>query len=113
MDTYAIWFDLADGREDLAIADAIDAYLGALRDLGAVEDWSLERRKFGFGPDGLGEFHVRIRVRNLTQLDEAFHHAAARAEPLESLHRAVFSRVRNFRSGLYRDFPDPVRQPSG
>lgn len=109
MDTYAIWFDLAPGARDLELADAIDAWLGMLREAGTIEAWSLERRKFGFGPDSLGEFHVRIHVRDLAQLDAAFRVAATRAEPTESLHAAVFRRVTNFRSGLYRPFPDPER----
>lgn len=109
MDTYAIWFDLAPGSRDLELARAVDGWLGALRGQGAIEGWSLERRKFGFGPEGLGEFHVRIQVRDLAQLDAAFRVAAARAEPLESLHAEVFRRVANFRAGLYRPFPDPER----
>ena len=109
MDTYAIWFDLAPGTRDLELADAMDAWLGALSAAGTIEAWSLERRKFGFGPDGLGEFHVRIHVRDLAQLDAAFDLAATRAEPLESLHVEVFRRVANFRSGLLRPFPDPQR----
>lgn len=109
MDTYAIWFDLASGARDLELADAIDGWLGELRGLGVIEGWTLERRKFGFGPDGLGEFHVRIHVRDLAQLDAAFRVAAARSGPTESLHAEVFRRVANFRSGLYRPFPDPER----
>ena len=109
MNAYAIWFDLAPGARDLEIADAIDAWLGALRERGTIEGWSLERRKFGFGPDGLGEFHVRIHVRDLAQLDAAFQVAAAREGETERLHAEVFRRVVNFRSGLYRPFPDPER----
>lgn len=109
MDTYAIWFDLAPGARDLELVDAMNGWLGALRDLGTVESWTLERRKFGFGPDGLGEFHVRIHFRDLAQLDEAFQVAAVRDGSKERLHIEVFSRVTNFRSGLYRPFPDPQR----
>jgi hypothetical protein len=114
VDTYAIWVDLADSSKDLEFSENLAAYLGDLQSRGAIEGYTLERRKLGFGPDGLGEFHIRIAVRDLAQLDEAFTHAAARADPVEGKHAAVFRMVRNFRSALYRSFPDPVRsQASG
>lgn len=109
MNVYAIWVDLIDGREDLELAKAIDAYLGFLQDQGHVESWTLERRKFGFGPDDLGEFHVRILTKDLDSLDKAFMVVATRDGEVESLHSQVFRRVKNFKSGLYRTFPDEVR----
>lgn len=109
MDTYAIWVDLVDGSKDREFAENLASYMGELQAHGAIEGYSLERRKLGFGPDGLGEFHVRIRVRDLAQLDAAFHHAATRAEPFESKHAAVFRLVRNFKAGLYREYPDVAR----
>ena len=45
----------------------------------------------------------------LAQLDAAFRHVATRAEPVESVHFAVNSKVTNLTFALYRDFPDPVR----
>lgn len=111
VDVYAIWFDLAPGAKDLDVARAIDGWLGLLRSQNAIEGWSLERRKLGFGPDGLGEFNCRIYTRDLAQLDAAFRIAATRSDPAEGHHREVFSRVVNFRAGLYRSFPDPERIP--
>lgn len=109
MNTYAIWVDLREGREDLAFCDAVDAFLGSLKAQGLLESFTLERRKFGFSPDGLGEFHIRIQTKTLDQLDQAFHHTATRSGEIESLHANVFSRVVNFKSALYRSFPDEVR----
>lgn len=109
MNTYAIWVDLRDSREDLAFCDAVDAFLGSLKSQGLLESFSLERRKFGFAPEGLGEFHIRILTETLDQLDQAFHHAATRSGEIESLHSNVFKRVVNFKSALYRTFPDEVR----
>ena len=43
------------------------------------------------------------------QLEMAFAHVAARAEPVESFHHAVNSKVRDVVFALYRDFPDAVR----
>ena len=108
-DVYMIWVDLADSSQDLEFAEAIQGYLGYLQKYDLILDYSIERRKFGFAPESLGEFHIRIHTRNLDQLDRAFQVAARREEPLESLHANVFRRVVNFKSALYRPFPDPFR----
>jgi hypothetical protein len=109
MNTYAIWVDLIEGSQDLAFAEAVHAFMAHFQSQGLVASYTLERRKFGFGPDGLGEFHVRIQTQSLDQLDQAFHQAATRTGEIEILHAEVFRRVKNFRSGLYRTFPDAVR----
>ncbi|HAY14977.1 MAG TPA: hypothetical protein PLB31_10835 [Fimbriimonadaceae bacterium] len=109
MNTYAIWVNLAPGAKDLELVAAVNAYLGALQKEGTVESWSIQRRQFGFGPAELGEFMIQIRTQNLTQLEAAFTHAARRSGELERMHVEVYSRVQDFRSGLYRDFPDAVR----
>lgn len=109
MNVYAIWVDLVDGKEDLPFADAVHRYLEHFTTSGFVESYSLERRKFGFGPDDLGEFHIRILTKDLDSLDQAFFQAATRSGEVENLHAEVFRRVKNFRSGLYRSFPDEVR----
>ena len=110
MNTYAIWVDLAAGQSDLEFSNSLNAYLGHLKDEGLVEGWRLQRRKLGFGPSELGEWLVQIEVQDLAQLDRAFNEAAARTGESDRLHGEVFRRVRNFRSGLYRDFPDLVRE---
>lgn len=109
MDCYDIWSDLKDGRRDLEFAEAVRRYLDDLRARGLVEGWRLTRRKLGFGPEGLGEFHIRIETRDLAQLDLAFRRVATRAPDVESLHGAVYALATNFRAGLSRDFPDPER----
>jgi hypothetical protein len=109
MNTYHMWFDLKDSRRDLELAENIRAYLDHLRTRGLIERWGLERRKFGFGPAVLGEFHATVIVNDLAQLDAAFGHVATRAGEVERLHHPVYSMVSNFTSALYRDFPDPER----
>ena len=113
MNYYDIWCDLKDSRTDLAFARAVDAYLGHLRSLGRLESWTLARRKFGFGPDQLGEFHLRLAFKDLAQMDAAFGVVATRSGEVERLHIPVYSMVTNFKSALMRDFPDPERAPDG
>jgi hypothetical protein len=112
MNYYDIWVNLKDSRQDLEFARAVDAYMGHLKNQGKLEGWRLTRRKFGFGPDDLGEFHIRLEFRDLAQLDAAFSEVATRTGEVENLHRPVYSMVTNFKSALYRDFPDPERHCS-
>lgn len=111
MNSYHMWFNLKNTRPpaDLEFAKAVDAYLGHLKAQGKVESWSLSRRKFGFGPPGLGEFHCVVRFKDLAQFDAAFGEVATRAGEIERLHHPVYSSVTDFTSALYRDFPDPQR----
>jgi hypothetical protein len=109
MNSYHMWFDLRDSRKDVEFADAVKAYLDHLAARGLVERWTLQRRKFGFGPDGLGEFHCVVHVKDLTQFDAAFGHVATRSGEVERLHMPVYSSVVNFKSALYRDLPDAER----
>ncbi|HJP83286.1 MAG TPA: DUF6614 family protein [Fimbriimonadaceae bacterium] len=110
MNHYEIWVDLAPGANDLEFVQAVQNYLNHFRDQGKVESYTIRRRKFGFSPPELGEFYISIAFRSLAQLDEAFFVAATRDESVEQLHREVYSRVCNFKSALYRDFPDEVRK---
>jgi hypothetical protein len=88
----------------------VGAYLGWLKDRGKIAGWTLTRRKFGFGPEHLGEFHIVVSTETLAQLDEAFMSVAPREGEVQRLHAAVYSMVTDFKSALYRDFPDEVRR---
>lgn len=109
MNSYMIWVNLAPGATDLELVDAVNAYAKHFEDNGAVESWRIRRRKFGFGPPELGEFCIEFDFINLAQMDRAFEMAARRDGEMEKLHSEVYSRVKDFRSGLFRDFPDKVR----
>lgn len=109
MNCYEIWVDLAPGAKDLEFVAAVENYLGALKNLGHIEHFRIKRRKFGFGPEALGEFWISIETKDLAQLDAAFHAVSPREGEMERLHVAVFSRITNYKSGLWRDFPDPER----
>ncbi len=110
MDHYHIWFDLKPGVKDMDFARSLARYMDHLKQHGLIEGWHLTRRKLGFGPRDLGEFHAVMATKNLAQLDEAFAHVASRREPVEGVHFDVNSQVQNLTFALYRDFPDAVRQ---
>jgi hypothetical protein len=110
MNYYHTWFNLKPGTNDLELCRAMARYMGQLKDRGAIEDWTLTRRKLGFGPKGLGEFHIVMETRDLAQLDAAFGFVATRSEPVESVHFDVNSKVQDLTIALYRDFPDPERR---
>lgn len=113
MDHYEIWVNLKDSRRDLEFAAAVRDYMEHLKADGRIAGWSLRRRKLGFGPAELGEFHISIATEDLAQLDRAFSLAATRSGEVEKRHAAVYAMVTDFRSALYRDFPDPVRGGAG
>jgi hypothetical protein len=113
MDHYHGWFDLKPGVKDADFAHSLSRFMDHLKSRGLIEGFRLGRRKLGLGPAELGEFHLMIETRNMAQLDEAFAHVASRAEPVESVHFDVNSKVQNIKFGLYRDFPDPVRREGG
>lgn len=109
MDHYHIWFNLKDTTKDLEFAERLHGYLGHLTKGGLIESYTLARRKLGFGPSEIGEFHIDIITNGLEQLDRAFTAAAARSGVVEDLHHKVYESITDFRSALYRDFPDAVR----
>ncbi len=109
MNTYEIWCNLAPGAKDMELVAALRGYLGHFRQQGLVQSYRIRRRKFGFGPATLGEFCISIEFRNLADMDLVFGQAAQRAGEVEKLHMEVYSRVKDFQSALYRDFPDEGR----
>jgi hypothetical protein len=113
MNIYHMWFNLKEAyqgpQRDIEFSKAVDAYLGALRDQGLIAGYRLTRRKFGFGPPSLGEFHCEVYCESLDQLDKAFGVVARRSGDIERLHHPVYSAVTDFQSALYRDFPADER----
>lgn len=108
MNLYEMWFDRGPGATDTELVAAIHNWLNFLKDRGEIESFRLSRRKFGFGPAGMGEFHVTVETHSLDQLDQAFMTAASRFGEVETLHKEVYSRITNYSSALYRDYPDEV-----
>ena len=110
MDIYDIWVDLKPGQRDLEFVEHVGRYLGKLKADGHIEGFRISRKKLGFGIPGLGEFHIAIETKDLAQLERAFQSVSSRADPIETFHLAVNSRVVNFQAALYREFPDPHRR---
>lgn len=106
---YHVWCDLRPGASDMEFAAAARRYLDALKEAGHLTGWRLSRRKLGFAPPDLGEFHIVMDFATLADLDTAFAAVSERTDPVEGLHHAVNSRVTNFKAALYRDFPDTHR----
>jgi len=110
VDIYHAWFDLKEGVGDAEFAEHLRSYMAHLEGQGLVAGWRLTRRKLGLGPPHLPEFHLMMDTEGLAQLDAAFALVSTRSMPVEGLHHAVNSRVRNVTFALYRDFPDPGRR---
>lgn len=109
MNYYQAWFNLKNSAKDLEFTEKVHSFLGHLKEKRMIEGYRLTRRKLGFGPPGLGEFHISIEVKDLAQLDEAFLLAATRGPGIEPLHAGVYAAIEDVKFALYRDFPDSVR----
>ena len=110
MNIYHIWASLKPGVSDMEFTAAVKEYLGLLQNDGLLESFRITRRKLGLGVEELLDFHIMVEFRDLEQFDRTFGRVAARAEPIESLHHAVNSRVARVKFALYRDFPDDIRE---
>jgi len=109
MDVYHIWFNLKPGVRDLDFVASARAYLDLLKEGGHLVGYRVTRCKLGLAPPQLREWHITIDFENLTQIDAAFGQVSSRADPVESFHHAVNSKVQDAFFALYRDFPDPGR----
>lgn len=113
MDIYHVWCNLCPGVSDLDFTEDVRRYLGHLEDEGRLSSYRLTRRKLGLGPHSLGEFHIAMEFRDLAHLDGAFRKVARRADPVESFHHAMSSKVTDVTFALYRDFPEATRELGG
>ena len=109
MDVYHIWCNLKPGVRDLDFVNGVRAYLDSLRRAEQLRGYRITRAKLGLVPPQLREFHIAIEFDDLAQLQSAFETAATRADPIESLHHQVNSKVQDAFFALYRDFPDEGR----
>lgn len=110
MDIYHAFFDLDHGQSDVGFADDMADFMAYLIKHEKIEGWRLMRRKLGLGPEGMGEFHLMVEVKDLAQLDDAFSMASERSGDMEVKHAHVNQKVKGLKFALYRDFPDPHRK---
>lgn len=109
MDVYYVWFNLKNGVRDTQFAQNVHSYLGHLKEQDLLIGYRITRRKLGLAPPQLPEWNITIEFEDLAQMDRAFNRAASRADPVESLHQAVNSKVEDVFFALYREFPDSTR----
>lgn len=107
---YHAFFTLKPGVGDLEFSESLSRYMAYLESQSMIAGWRLSRRMLGLGPKEMGEFHAVIELESLAQFDAAFGEVSTRAEPAESFHHAVNSKVDKVTFALYRDFPDPWRK---
>ena len=109
MDIYHIWCNLKPGVQDLEFVEGLRAYLDHLHHKGQLEGYRITRAKLGFRPAQLRDFHITLEFEDMTQMQAAFDNVSSRADPVESLHHSVNSKVQDIFFALYRDFPDETR----
>jgi Family of unknown function (DUF6614) len=109
LDIYHVWCNLKPGVLDTDFADNVRTYLERLRHEGRLHAYRITRCKLGFRPPELREFHITLEFDGMTQMQSAFDQVSSRAEPIESFHHAVNSKVQDVFFALYRDFPDAHR----
>jgi hypothetical protein len=109
MDIYHAWFNLKEGVRDTEFVQDVCKFLDHLKNQGGLAAYRITRRKLGLGPPQLPEWNVILEFESLAQMDESFSRVASRADPIESIHHAVNSKVKDAFFALYRDFPDRVR----
>jgi hypothetical protein len=110
MDVYHIWFNLKDGVRDVDFTDAVHLYLGHLKAAGTLAAFRITRCKLGLGHPNLPEWNITIDFQDMAHLDAAFGEVSTRANPVEGLHHAVNSKVKDVFFALYREFPDAGRR---
>jgi hypothetical protein len=109
LDIYHIWCNLKPGVRDLEFVQGVRGYLDHLRDKRQLLSYRITRAKLGFKPPQLRDFHITIEFEDLSQMQLAFDNVSSRADPVESLHHVVNSKVQDIFFALYRDFPDEAR----
>ena len=90
MNYYHLWVDLLETQKAMEFCRAVDDYLGHLREQKLIEGHQCTRRKLGFGPPELGEFHVVIEVKDMAQFERTFKAVARPDEKTARLHANVY-----------------------
>lgn len=101
--------DLHHEAKALVFANAVDQWMGYLKERGVIQTWRLLRRKLNLASDTNRDFLLEIEFTDMSQLDQAFRVLGEMDENVERLYANVNTLIAAADFGLYRPFPDPER----
>jgi hypothetical protein len=110
MNLFHIYCDLKDRTRAVDFAEDVQAFLSYLHEREYIEGYRITRRKFGFDPPKLGEFHIIIECQSADQLNSAMEFVSQKKEDSENFHRAVQAYTKGITVSLYSDYPEPTRK---
>ena len=106
---YIVMIDLHQEARALQFASAMSEWMEHLKAKGTIEGWTLSRRKLNLAADSFGDFMLSVDVRDLEQLDRAFHLSGSTDDTVSELYRSVHTLIKHAEFGLFREFPDAQR----
>ena len=112
MNHFHIWCSLREGTAEREFADEAQELLADLHARELCEGFIISRRKFVFVPPDLGRFHITVEFASLPQMQRAFAFVEAQGTETPSLYERLTGAVRDLRTALYRDYPEPQRKPT-
>jgi len=109
MNLYHCMIDLKDEAKALQFSHAMRAWMDFLKSQDVIVDWRLMRRKLNLTSDAHRDFILEVEIKNLEQLDQAFHYISGTSDKIERLHGLVHAMIEKVEFGLYRPYPDESR----
>ena len=99
-------FDLCEGISDTAFKVAFDAYSQHLREQEKITGWRVMRRQDHDGynvdePEGI--YYLMVEFSDMAQARDCWEYVELDESPVDSLHRAVRSKVTNTSFFLCKD----------
>ncbi len=99
---YQIWFDLKNKSSDHEFQKNVKSFLDLIKQRGLILDYLILRRKFGFGPEGIGEFNIHIVVDNIDTLDKISELMIKGDKEILNIHKKMAKFIKNIKYGLYK-----------
>jgi hypothetical protein len=109
MNLFHIFCELKDRSKAAEFAEDVQGFLSYLYEREYIESYRILRRRFGFTPQTVGEFHVMIECKDLEQMERAFEFVSAQSEEVIAFSRPVYEAVKDLTMSLYEDFPEAKR----
>jgi len=110
MNLYHCMIELKSDAKALALAGALEQWMGELRGAGLIDGWRLLRRKLGLASGPHSEFLLEIEVADLGGLEAAFRAVGAFTDAEHRHYDLLHGMIGSVEMGLYRPFPDPERR---